>query len=56
MRAAVVPRALIAKRATFVDRTNSHKFFLRDDVWGLPGVRDVTAELLAVDFEDARLA
>jgi hypothetical protein len=52
-RAAIVPRALIAERATFVDRTNSHKFFLRDDVWGLPGVRDVTDELRAVDFKDA---
>lgn len=48
LRAALVPRSVVCDRATFVARTNSHKFFLRDDVWEAPGVRDVTEVLRAV--------
>ncbi len=48
MRAALIPRAVAVERAKFVKRTNSHRFLLEDDVWGAPGVRDVTAELRAV--------
>jgi hypothetical protein len=48
MRAALIPRSVVVERAVFVQRTNSHKFFLRDDVWTASGVRDVTAELRAV--------
>jgi hypothetical protein len=40
----------IAKRATFVKRTNSHKFILHEEVWRAPGVLDVTEELRAVAF------
>jgi hypothetical protein len=50
MRAAIIPRAVAVERATFVEHTNSHKFFLRDDVWNAADVRDVTAELRAVIF------
>lgn len=49
-RAILIPHSLIGPNAKFVERTNSHKFFLRDDVWSYPGVRDVTSELQAVDF------
>jgi hypothetical protein len=42
--------AVVEARATFVLHTNSHKFILHDDVWNVEGVRDVTAELRAVDF------
>jgi hypothetical protein len=48
MRAAIIPRAVAVERASFVERTNSHRFLLRDDVWDAPDVRDVTAELRAV--------
>lgn len=48
MRAAIIPRSVVVARAAFVTRTNSHKFFLRDDVWNAPEVRDVTSELRAV--------
>ena len=47
LRAAIVPRELVTARATFVKRTNSHKFVLRDDVWDAPGVQDVTAQMQA---------
>jgi hypothetical protein len=50
MRAAIIPCAVAVEQATFVARTNSHRFMLRDDVWNVPGVRDVTAELLAVSL------
>jgi hypothetical protein len=45
MRAALIPHAVAIARATFVERTNSHRFLLRDDIWNAPGVRDVTSEL-----------
>ena len=50
MRAAVIPHAVALARATFVARTNSHRFLLRDDVWNAPDVRDVTRELRAVSI------
>jgi hypothetical protein len=50
MRAALIPHAVALERAAFVERTNSHKFLLRDDVWNASGVRDVTAEMRAVIF------
>ncbi|MBX7198507.1 MAG: hypothetical protein K1X51_03950 [Rhodospirillaceae bacterium] len=49
-RAIIIPHALIGPRAKWVAKTNSHKFFLRDEVWTWNGVTDVTAELQAVDF------
>jgi hypothetical protein len=42
-----VPIALVIERSTFIGHTNSNKFMLRDDVWAAPGVRDVTAEIVA---------
>jgi hypothetical protein len=48
LRAAIIPYAVVEKRAKFVTHTNSHKFILHDDVWNTPGVRDVTEELSAV--------
>jgi len=50
MKAALIPHVIAVERATFVERTNSHKFLLRDDVWNASGVRDVTMELRAVNF------
>jgi len=50
IRAALIPHALALDMATFVQRTNSHRFLLRDDIWNAPGVHDVKAELQAVTF------
>jgi hypothetical protein len=50
LRAAIIPYAVVEARSTFVSHTNSHKFILRDDVWSAEGVRDVSAELRAVEF------
>jgi hypothetical protein len=50
MRAALIPHSVALERASFVEYTNSHKFLLRDDVWSAAGVREVTAELRAVNL------
>lgn len=50
LRAALVPRAVVVDCAKFQQRTNSHRFLLRDDIWDMQGVRDVTEELRAVDL------
>jgi hypothetical protein len=50
MRAALIPHAVALERGTFVERTNSHRFLLRDDVWSASGVRDVTVEMRSVNF------
>jgi hypothetical protein len=47
-RAALIPHAVVGARATHIPATNSWKFYLRDDVWSLPGVQDITAHLRAV--------
>jgi len=39
------------EKATFVVRTNSHRFLLRDEIWRAHGVRDVTVELREVNFQ-----
>ena len=50
LRAALIPHTVALAKATYVAHTNSHRFLLRDDIWNSPGVRDVTAKLLAVEF------
>lgn len=45
VRAALVPREVVAEQSTYVAYTNSHRFHLRDEIWNIPGVRDVTAEI-----------
>lgn len=41
-RVALIPYRVIKEHSSFVERTNSWKFLLRDSVWSLPGVRDIT--------------
>lgn len=48
LRAALIPRDTVVSRAKFIAHTNSHKFLLHDDVWGVFGVRDVTENLRQV--------
>jgi hypothetical protein len=40
---------LSCRGGTFVERTNSHRSLLRDEIWNAPGVRDVATELRAVN-------
>lgn len=45
LRAAIIPIDVIRAKSSHVGHTNSWRFLLRDDVWSIAGVRDVTAEL-----------
>lgn len=47
-RGAIIPYSVVARRSTRVERTNSHRFLLRDDIWEDPGVHDVTERLRQV--------
>lgn len=49
-RAALIPRDVIVEHAKFVERTNSHRFLLRDEIWDAPDVRDVTDVLKTVEL------
>ncbi|MFZ2620610.1 MAG: hypothetical protein WAX89_07040 [Alphaproteobacteria bacterium] len=45
-KAALIPYQIIIDcNPYFTQHTNSHIFYLRDSVWEIPGVRDVTEEL-----------
>ena len=45
LRAALVPWTVVKTVATYVGHTNSHKFLLRDAVWDVKGVADVTEKI-----------
>ena len=48
-RGALIPVDVVAKEARFTEHTNSSRFMLRDAVWRLDGVQDVTAKLKAAE-------
>lgn len=45
IKAIILPHALIEPRSRYSDHTKAWLFMLEDAVWGLDGVRDVTARL-----------
>jgi hypothetical protein len=45
MRAALIPYSIVKEHSYFVRQTNSWKFMLRDSVWALPYVEDVTQQM-----------
>lgn len=47
MRAALVPLEVVRAQATFQPHVNGSRFHLRDAMWSLPRVRDVTDEIKA---------
>lgn len=48
LRAALVPIAVVQEKATYVKHVNAWRMILRDSLWDMPGVKDVTGELLTV--------
>lgn len=48
MRAALIPVSVVREHAKYIEHTNSQRFLLRDHIWTLDGVRDVTEELRGV--------
>jgi hypothetical protein len=49
-RAAQIPYAVVKELVTPDGHINGHRFLLKDDVWSVPGVQDITDELKAVDL------
>lgn len=45
LRAAIIPIDVIRAKSSHVSHTNSWRFLLRDEVWNIDGVRDVTASI-----------
>ena len=45
MPGAVVPFEIVRTRAAFSKHVNAHRLVLRDEVWEVDGVRDVTAQM-----------
>lgn len=45
LRAALIPHARVVELAKRVERTNSWRFLLRDTIWSVADVRDVTDDL-----------
>lgn len=50
-RAALIPVRVVRERSTYIAHTNSHKFLLREAVWDIPEVTDVTAALRQLEAE-----
>lgn len=50
MKGALIPFQVVKDHAVFVRHTNGWKFVLRESVWSLPGVEDITSRLKAVDI------
>ena len=50
MKAALIPFSVVKDHAVFVKHTNGWKFVLRDGIWTLPEVEDITGRLKAVEI------
>jgi hypothetical protein len=49
VRAALVPVGVVQERAAYVAHVNAWRLLLRDSIWSIPGVRDVTAQLAVAE-------
>ncbi len=49
VRAALIPAGIVGEHSTRIEYTNSHRFLLRDAIWNIPSVSDVTARLREVE-------
>jgi hypothetical protein len=50
IRAALIPFEVVKPRSAYVDSVKAWRFILRESVWDIPGVTDVTAELSAAEL------
>jgi hypothetical protein len=48
LKAALIPFDVVLERSAFTKHVNAHRFVLRDAIWQVPGVEDVTDRLRAV--------
>jgi hypothetical protein len=49
VRAILIPAEVVRDHSTYITHTNSHRFLLRDALWLIPGVIDVTTDLRRVE-------
>jgi hypothetical protein len=52
-RAFLIPYSVVAGRAKYSAHSNAWKFYWSEDLLNLPGVRDITKALKAIEAEDA---
>ena len=50
IRAAIIPYEVVEPRSSYVDSVKAWRFMLRESVWDIAGVVDVTAELRAAEL------
>jgi hypothetical protein len=55
-RAFLVPHAVVVESATYSPHSNAWRFYLHENLLNLPGVREITEELKAVEAEGASKA
>jgi hypothetical protein len=51
MKGCLIPYAVIKEHGKHNHHSNSHRFLLRDSVWSLDGVRDITDELKLAEHD-----
>lgn len=49
-RAALIPTDVVKSESTYIRHTNSYNFLLRDSIWDILGVEDVTDRLRATEL------
>jgi hypothetical protein len=54
MRAAIVPISVVLTLAKYVAHTNSWRFLLRDEIWAVPGVEDITLKIREAQASEGR--
>jgi hypothetical protein len=50
LRGAIIPYHIVESRASYVDSVKAWRFVLRDSVWDIDGVVDVTNQLRAAEL------
>ena len=55
MKGCLIPYAVLKQHGHHNEHTNSHRFLLRDSVWSLPGVQDITEALKAAERSAATI-
>ncbi|RAZ89057.1 hypothetical protein DPM33_18950 [Mesorhizobium hawassense] len=50
IRGAIIPYEVVAPLAAYVDSVKAWKFILRDSVWEMGGVKDITADLKTAEL------
>jgi hypothetical protein len=50
LRGAIIPYEVVQPRASYVDTVKDWRFILRDSVWNIEGVIDVTDKLKAAEL------